>query len=91
MQLQLNLITCNGLIGKCDNTEVIKLSFNGFFLFLGVVMAASMMVSVSRTLVLGDTLALKTTPQGPLTQDPNRARDQRLDMPRAKPGVTSDK
>lgn len=53
-------------------------------------MAAIMIVPASRTLVLAVTLPLKTTPQGPLTQDPNRARGQRLDMLRAEPGITSD-
>lgn len=50
-------------------------------------MAASTMVSASRTLVLAVTLPPKTTTQGPLTQEPNKARGQRLDTLRAEPGM----
>lgn len=59
--------------------------------FIGVVMEASTMASASRTLVLGVTLPPKATTQGPLTQEPNRARGQRLDMQRAEPGILLDR
>lgn len=59
------------------------------FLFTGVVMETNTMASASRTLVLAVTLPPKATTQGPLTQDPNRARGQRLDMQRAEQGILS--
>jgi len=52
-------------------------------------MEANTMASASRTPVLAVTLPPKATTQELLTQDPNRERGQRLDMPRAKPGTLS--
>lgn len=53
-------------------------------------MEASMMASASRTLVLAVTLPPKATTRGQHSQEPNRARGQRLDMLRAEPGILSD-
>lgn len=60
-----------------------------FLLFSGVGMEASTMASASRTLESAVTPRPKATTQGPLTQEPNRARGQRVDTQRAEPGVLS--
>lgn len=60
-----------------------------FLLFSGVGMEASTMASASRTLESAVTLRPKATTQGPLTQEPNRARGQRVDTQRAEPGILS--
>lgn len=52
-------------------------------------MAANTIALTSTTLVLAVILGPKTTAQGSLTRDPNRARDQRLDTLRADPGILS--
>ena len=52
-------------------------------------MEASTMVSASRTLESVVTPRPKATTQGPLTQEPNRARGQRVDTQRAEPGILS--
>lgn len=53
---------------------------------LGVVMATSTKAAASRTPVPAAIPACRTTAQGALMQDPNKARDGRADMATAEPG-----
>lgn len=53
----------------------------------GVVMETNTRASASRTPVWAATQSPKATTRGPLTPGPNRERGQRLDTPRAKPGI----
>lgn len=75
----------NSISHKCNCLLVLK----RYLCFVGVAMAANTIALTSTTLVLAVILGLKTTAQGPLTRDPNRARDQRLDTLRADPGILS--
>lgn len=75
----------NSISHKCNCLLVLK----RYLRFVGVAMAANTIALTSTTLVLAVILGPKTTAQGPLTRDPNRARDQRLDTLRADPGILS--
>jgi len=58
-------------------------------LFSGVIMAASMIAPASRNVASAVTLPHKTTTQGPLIEDPNWAKERRLDILRTEQGISS--